>query len=344
MIVGASVLMLANARRIEGVPLWGWLLFAGAIALLVIWLGARTRVGKVKDLESLEQLSAMVSSANREQRYILSWYEYAIVRNVERGTYNGEPPADFKLDVFDLTARMGQGTRYSFRVTWWVFGAIAVATTVMMIAMDGPWDGGFPWVLVIILAITFTLVFGLAGLFMWWMSRRPISLLGKRLEDASTLPTGPRLDALSQIARDEFALASGVVVSPAQSDQALHMSQPVGISSASPSISMQTSHDLDREPIRHGDAPDIGLGADSKPRSGSPVKTFIALAMMVIGGIGLLAVLAILAIVNKELFGSITGWLELVFMALLVLVPISVFAGLVFGGSRLFARRNGAES
>lgn len=344
MIIGASVLVLANARRVDGVPLWGLLLYGVAIALLLIWLGARTRVGKVKDLESLEQLSDMISSANREQRYILSWYEYAIVRNVERGTYNGEPPVDFKMDVFDLTARMGQGTRYSFRLTWWVFGAIAVGTTVMMMAMDGPWDGSFPWALAIILTITFALIFGLTGLFMWWMSRRPISLLGKRIEDASMLPTGPRLDALSQIAREEFALAAGVALPPSPSNQPLHMGQPAGISKASPSISTQSSHDLDREAIRHGSAPDIGLGADSKPRSVSLARTFIALAMMVVGGIGLLAVLAILATVYRELFGSITDSLELVFMVVLVLAPIAVFGGLVFGGSRLLARRNGAES
>ena len=93
---------------------------------------------------------------------------------------------------------------------------------------------------------------------------------------------------------------------------------------------------------RRSDLPAPTSRIDPEPREGSPVLRFIAWLMMVAGGIGLLATLAVLATVFEELFGSITDPLELAFTVPAVLVPIAVCAGLVFGGRKLLTRQHSA--
>lgn len=134
----------------------------------------------------------------------LTWYEYVIARNVARGTYDGEPPVEFKNDVYDASMRLGVATRTSMRQAGWIYGLVFlfIAGITFWIARGDIRDS----LIVFAVVAGFVAIGGVVGLsIVWFLSRTPAARLGRRIEDAMDLPADARWEALLQIARDEAA-------------------------------------------------------------------------------------------------------------------------------------------
>jgi len=206
--IGAAlVLVLVNARRLEGGMFWGVAAMSGVIILLG-YLWNRRVAGGLGDLVSRGDLSQAVSQARGMRRMNLVWYEYVIARNVARGTYRDEPPVDFKSDAYDASMRMGLATKGSMRQLVWVFVFLVVLsfTVSFMVASD---DLAFALIMSLGGIVLFGFTMGIVLLFVWWKSRSQLSRLGRRIEDAAQLESDQRWQALTEIALAEISLEAG---------------------------------------------------------------------------------------------------------------------------------------
>jgi len=207
-LVAFGLLFALNAFRMSrsGMQWWMLPLVALGVSLPILLLTARTG-GRLKQCESLQELSGAIDESGGFRRLTLAWYEYAIARNVVRGSYHGERPADFKFDVIELNRRMGYGVRRTAVLTVgilaWVF-VVSIGLCELAFASDG---GLSPRVLLFIGAL-FAVIVAVVGLLAGVMSLTRLSRLGRRLEVASRMPYELRWEALLEIARDEFRLAS----------------------------------------------------------------------------------------------------------------------------------------
>ena len=199
--MASAVLVLVNARRL-GLPFWGVAALIAGAAVFGLLL-SRWILGDLKRLQSREALSEVVSRSRGTRRLSLAWYEYMIARNVVRGTYSGEPPAHFKSDVYEASMSMSLATRAARRQMLWTFVAMSIGMACVA-AWVARGDAETGWVVAAIFAgvVVFTAVvtFG----FTWFVSRTPRSQLGRRVEDASLLPTEERWQTMLQIASEEI--------------------------------------------------------------------------------------------------------------------------------------------
>jgi hypothetical protein len=197
-------LLVMKALRMNW-PLWATgalLALTVALAVLVWWFAARP----LNHLETRDELSSAVSAARGWRRMSLVWYEYVIARNIVRGTYNGEPPTEFKDDVYEASMNMTWSTRHARRQTVWGLAGAALFTIVVSVAV-GWGDSTVTIVLLGIFAGVFVLTAAVTALAVWSRSRSPRSKLGRLVEDACPLPSDERWERLLEIARTEVAMS-----------------------------------------------------------------------------------------------------------------------------------------
>lgn len=204
-IVGGLMLLAANIRVFELATRWGdVLLVTAALSLACGW---RWRAAtRMKKLASREDLSEAASRALGMRRMALVWYEYAIARNVARGTYHDEPPADFLNDVFDNSMRLRLATKLALRQVGWMFLALAgISITLSLITFPRNPVGAALLSTALIVLLGFLVAIGL--LFVWFASRRsPLSTLGKQVENVAELDGEQRWQELLRIAAIQNAL------------------------------------------------------------------------------------------------------------------------------------------
>jgi len=203
--IGGAVLLLANATRLH-MPLWQVATLIASV-LLVALAWQHVMIGNLRDLTTPEELGDAVDSAKGSRRVHLVWYEYVIARNVVRGTYAGEPPSDFKSDVYDVSTSLGMTTRRAFRQVLWmlgIFGAVSICVPLFISA------GDTVFALIVFGALAAITLFSgtVTLLMMWWASRSPRAAIGRRIEAAIELSRPARWEALTEIAREELESAS----------------------------------------------------------------------------------------------------------------------------------------
>ncbi len=205
--IGAAVLgAIANLARIRQPGLLLPLsIVAIGIALAVALRAAARQKKQLRSFESREALSDFISQQPKPlTRFNWVWIEYALARNVERGTYDDEPPIEYMDDATYLTQGLARKTRFNARV---FLGAAAIGVAIFLVMGAWIYSSGlvslwFPAILVFgtiaLFSVQFRLLVG---------SRSdPLRSIARRVEDSVMLPGSERWDELVRIAHDERLL------------------------------------------------------------------------------------------------------------------------------------------
>ena len=199
-VVAVNVVIYRNPFVYGLVPL-----VAAALALAVVIPLNRRNRQLVASLASREQLSEHISQLpTRMKRLNWVWLEYAMARNIVRGTYDGEAPADFAADVGYLSRRLIRRTRFNAR---WVVGGgvvlvlfcVGMALPLVLLDVSSIWFAlGFVIVPLVFSVIYYYVTVG--------SSDDPRRSIARRVEHAADVVGPERWDELLRVAHDEQAV------------------------------------------------------------------------------------------------------------------------------------------